>query len=76
MSSFLFYLRSDRYIRGSFNRSNIHSGQVLKHHQATEVDIKAKAVVEQTKRELTLKLINRGKTPTQIREYLEAFGYI
>ena len=41
-----------------------------------EVDIKAKAVVEQTKRELTLKLIDQGKTPTQIQEYLEAFGYI
>ena len=41
-----------------------------------EVDIKAKAVTEQTKRELTLKLIDLGKTPTEIQEYLNVFGYI
>ena len=41
-----------------------------------EVDIKARAVTEQTKRELTLKLIDQGKTPAQIQEYLEVFGYI
>jgi len=41
-----------------------------------EVDIKAKAVTEQTKRELTLKLIDQGKAPAQIQEYLEAFGYL
>jgi hypothetical protein len=32
MSSFLFYLRSDDYIRSSFNRSNIRSWQDLKRH--------------------------------------------
>ena len=41
-----------------------------------EVDIKAKAVTEQTKRELTLKLIDLVKTPTEIQEYLNVFGYI
>jgi hypothetical protein len=41
-----------------------------------EVEIKARAVTEQTKRELTLKLIDQGKTPAQIQEYLEVFGYI
>jgi len=39
-----------------------------------EVDVIAKAVTEQTKRELTLKLIDQGKTPLQIQEYLEVFG--
>ena len=55
------------------NKEN-HSNELRIKQQ--EVDIKAKAVVEQTKREITLKLIDQGKTPTQIQEYLEAFGYI
>jgi len=41
-----------------------------------DVDIKEKAVTEQTKRKLTLKLIDQGKAPAEIQEYLEVFSYI
>jgi len=41
-----------------------------------EVDIKEKTVKEQSKCELTLKLIDQGKAKAEIQEHLEVFGYI
>ena len=55
----------------AFNKENNYEEIRIKQR---EVDVKEKAVTEQTKRELTLKLIDQGKAPAEIQEYLEVFG--
>jgi len=55
----------------AFNKENNYEDIRIKQRE-----VKEKAVIEQTKRELTLKLIDQGKAPAEVQEYFEVFGYI